>query len=133
MKLISYDRFRSEGRGVNKTDDMVRATFDMTANEFKRMLAVPNSELDDMCNMKDEYEEYEWQGIMYRSPTTNECIKCGLNVPSSGESCEPCTKFPLPLETTLKQKRSRNTKPTLHPVKKKGKKNPKVKGGAAIR
>ncbi len=59
MKLIIYHRFRSEGKGVNKTDDMVRATFDMTANEFKRIRAEIESKEDkEMSNqIKGERNE----------------------------------------------------------------------------
>jgi hypothetical protein len=46
MKLVKWDTFRSEGRGVNKTDDMVRAVIDFTAQEFTKVLRTsdPNSD-----------------------------------------------------------------------------------------
>lgn len=35
MNIVKEDTFRSPGKGVNETDDMVRATIDFTVQEFK--------------------------------------------------------------------------------------------------
>ena len=35
MNIVKEDTFRSPGLGVNKTDNMVRATIDFTSLEFK--------------------------------------------------------------------------------------------------
>jgi len=36
MKVTNFTTYRSEGRGVNQTDDRVRVTIDCSVNEFNR-------------------------------------------------------------------------------------------------
>ena len=36
MKVIKHQSYRSEGRGVNQTDDRVHVTIDCSVNEFNR-------------------------------------------------------------------------------------------------
>lgn len=36
MKVIKHDTYRSQGRGINHTDDRVRVTIDCSVNEFRR-------------------------------------------------------------------------------------------------
>ena len=43
MNIISKKSFRSPGKGVNKTDDMVRITVDMSLPEAKRFESWVNS------------------------------------------------------------------------------------------
>lgn len=36
MKVSSFQTYLSEGRGVNKTDDLARVTIDCSINEYRR-------------------------------------------------------------------------------------------------
>lgn len=39
MQIIKQDKYRSRGRGVSCSDDMVRVVVDMTLKEFEEFLA----------------------------------------------------------------------------------------------
>lgn len=61
MKIIKHNRFRSEGRGVNKTDDMVRVVVDMTDREwcyFKNNPTSIDSRHEQIKNALELYRQY---------------------------------------------------------------------------
>ncbi len=68
--------------------------------------------------------------LVSKGITTEKCLQDLFEFKSALYITTETSKLIHGLKQPKTPKRSRNTKPTLHPVKKKGKKNPKVKAGS---